>query len=182
MTGSADMELNFGKPIPKAEAATYQALLTGIEPFKINEGTADAKTLLRWDFLLAGVEDPEVPGQSLILDGVTSLATGPRSKMRAWVTALLGRALDEKIGLSGLRQQLLNKECFVQVEINEAGYSKVANVVPPVRKPASPPVAAPVTDTPMTTLPNQAPAPGEFSGAPLTPELVGTGAKDELGF
>lgn len=180
MTATADMELNFGKPIPKAEAATYPAVLTGIDPFKINEGTAEAKTLLRWDFMLAGVEDPEVPGQSLILDGVTSLATGPRSKMRAWVTALLGRALDEKIGLSGLRTALINKECFVQVEINEAGYSKVANVVPPVRKPASPPVAAPAPIAePMTTLPNQV-DPGSFTGAPVTPPLDQKG--DDLPF
>jgi hypothetical protein len=167
------MELNFGKPIPKAEPATYPAMLTGIEPFQINEGTADAKMLLRWDFSLDGLEDPEVPGLALVLDGVTSLATGPRSKMRAWVTALLGRALDEKIGLADLRKQAVGRECFVTVEINEAGYSKVANVVPPVRKPASPPaaVAAPVTQ------------PGEFAGAPATPPLAGvaTGG-DELGF
>jgi hypothetical protein len=161
------MELNFGKPIPKAEPGTYPALLGGIEPFLINEGTADAKTLLRWDFLIAGVEDPEVPGQALILDGVTSLATGARSKMRAWVTALLGRGLDEKVGLSELRSQLVNKECFVQVEINESGYSKVANVVPPARKPATAPPAQP----------------GEFSGAPTTPPMTAPGGGgDELGF
>jgi hypothetical protein len=164
-----DIELNFGKPIPKAEIGTYPAILTGIEPFKINEGTADAKTLLRWDFMLAGLEDPEVPGQSLILDGVTSMATGPRSKMRAWVTALLGRGLDEKIGLTGLRTQLVNKECFVQVGINDDGYSRVENVVPPARKPATPPATQP----------------GEFSGAPTTPPMTapgGAAAGDELGF
>lgn len=161
-----DMDLNFGTPIPKAEAGTYPALLVGVEPFKINEGTAEAKTLIRWEFSLDGTDDPEVPGQPIILDGITSLATGPRSKMRPWVAALLGRNLDEQISLSGLRTQLLGHPCLVTVEINDSGYSKVANVVPPPRQPARP--AAPV---------------GEFAGAPATPAMVAAAAGgDELGF
>ena len=63
-----DMELNFGTPVPKAEPGTYPALLVGVEPFVINEGTADAKTLIRWEFSLDGTEDPETPGQTIILD------------------------------------------------------------------------------------------------------------------
>lgn len=161
-----DMELNFGTPIPKAEAGTYPALLVGVEPFKINEGTVEAKTLIRWEFSLDGTDDPEVPGQPIILDGITSLATGPRSKMRPWVAALLGRNLDEQISLSGLRSQLLGRPCLVTVEINDSGYSKVANVVPPTRQPARP--AAPAQ-------------PGEFVGAPATPAMAAAGG-DELSF
>jgi len=129
-----DMELNFGKPIPKADPGTYPAMLVGITPFVINEDTPDVKTLMRWDFSLDEMEDPEIPGAELILDGVTSLATGPRSKMRPWVTALLGKALDDRITLEELRSQAVGRECLITVEINEAGYSKVANVVPPARK------------------------------------------------
>lgn len=163
-----DMELNFGVPIPKAEPGSYPAKCVGVEPFLINEGTADAKTLIRWEFSLDGTEDPEQPGFEIILDGVTSTATGPRSKMRPWVTALLGRNLDEAISLSALRSQCVGRPCIVTVEINEAGYSKVASVIPPTRAPVRPAV----------------PAPGEFSGAPAPqPLAVGVGkAGDELGF
>jgi hypothetical protein len=144
MTTETDLELNFGTPIPKAEPNTYPAILVGIEPFRINEGTADAKTLIRWEFSLDGIEDPETPGMNLILDGVTSLATGPRSKMRPWVTALLGRSLDEAVSLSALRGQLVGKPCLAVVVINDAGYSKVDNVVAAPRVPARPkPVEVP---------------------------------------
>lgn len=160
-----DIELNFGTPIPKAEAGTYPAMLVGLEPFKINEGTNDAKTLIRWEFSLDGTDDPEIPGQPIILDGVTSLATGPRSKMRPWVTALIGHNLEEQLALSALRMQVLGKACLVTVEINDAGYSKVANVVPPPRQPARP----------------AAPAPGEFSGAPA-PQPIGERSPDALSF
>lgn len=173
-----DMELNFGKPIPKAEPGSYPAVLVGVDPFLINEGTPEAKTLMRWDFSLDGIEDPEVPGVPLILDGVTSLATGPRSKMRPWVTALLGRELDEAISLSALRSQLLGHPCLVRVEINDSGYSKVADVAPPIRKPARP--AAPA-DQPMTALPNQV-QPGEFDGAPAPQPMAVGVAEDPLGF
>jgi hypothetical protein len=169
VTTEQDIDLNFGTPIPKAEPGTYPAILVGVEPFKINEGTAEAKTLIRWEFSLDGTEDPELPGQTIILDGVTSTATGPRSKMRPWVQALLGRNLEEQLSLSSLRAQVLGHPCLVMVEINEAGYSKVANVVPPPRQPARPAAPQPVTpnatnatDTtvvPMTALPNMAPAP-----------------------
>lgn len=151
-----DMELNFGTPIPKAEAGTYAALCVGVEPFVINEGTADAKTLIRWEFSLDGTDDPETPGQPVILDGVTSTATGPRSKMRPWVGALLGRNLEEALSLSALRAQVLGHPCQVVVEINDSGYSKVANVIAPPRMPARPakPAAVPAD---------------AFVGAPTTP-------------
>lgn len=171
-----DIELNFGTPIPKAEPGSYPALLVGIEPFKINENTPEAKTLIRWEFSLDGVEDPETPGQPLILDGVTSTATGPRSKMRPWVAALLGRNLEEAISLGALRSQLLGHPCLVTVEINEAGYSKVANVIAPPRQPARPAAPAPVAQ------PGETLAAAEFTGTPA-PQPVGAVAKDDpLGF
>lgn len=168
MAAEQDIDLNFGTPIPKAEPGTYPAVLVGVEPFRINEGTAEAKTLIRWEFSLDGFEDPEQPGFNLILEGVTSTATGQRSKMRPWVAALLGRAIDDQLTLSALREQVKGKACQVIVEINDAGYSKVANVVPPPRQPARPPAAVPaptvlpgetLAGQPMSALPNMDDAP-----------------------
>jgi hypothetical protein len=151
-----DMELNFGKPIPKAQPATYPAMLVGIEPFVINEGTPEAKTLIRWAFSLDDEIDPET-NSTLILDGVTSTATGPKSKMRPWVTALLGRSLDEAVTLSALKAQAVGRPCLVVVDINDDGYSKVFNVIPPAKVKPAPAAAA---------------QPGEFDGAPVTPKAA----------
>jgi|SRR6185312_5638658 len=142
MTAETDLELNFGTPVPKAEPGSYPAICVGVTPFTINENTPESKVLLRWEFSLDGIEDPDAPGFNVILDGVTSTATGPKSKMRAWVTSLIGHAPDERIGLSELRKQVVSKPAVVKVEINESGYSKVADVLPPMRTPTKPKAAA----------------------------------------
>lgn len=165
MTTPSDMELNFGKPIPKAETGTYPAICVGLDPFTINEGTAEAKVLLRWDFSLDDTEDPEMPGMNVILDGVTSTATGPKSKMRPWVTALTGKNPEEKLNLSSLRAQVTGKACLVRVEINEAGYSKAADVLPPMRQPARAPKPAAAAEEPVAVA-----------------VAAGAVADDELGF
>ena len=157
MTADTDIELNFGKPIPKAEERSYAAICVGIDPFPINENTPEAKTLIRWDFSLDGLEDPEQPGFNVIIDGVTSLATGAKSKMRGWVTAISGVSLDEKISLTALRQLCVGKPCLVRVTNRdqngiETGYSKAGDVLPPLA-PARPvavkpePAAEPITHT-----------------------------------
>lgn len=133
-------EFNFGDPIPKAEPGNYPAHVVGLDVFTSKEGTPDAQTLLRWDFALYGTDDPDMPGHEIIIDGVTSLATGPRSKMRAWVTALGANLDGMKVSLSTLRQAVIGKDCMVQIVIVD-GYSRVARdggVTPPPRKPAKP--------------------------------------------
>jgi hypothetical protein len=134
--------LNFGKPIPKALPGGYPAHCQGIETFTINEGTADAKTLIRWVFTLDGTDDPEFPGTEIILDGVSSFATGKRSKMRKWVTALFGEEPDDRMTFSGLLAAIKGQPCIVTVAINDDGYSKADDIAPPLRKPAAPPVPA----------------------------------------
>lgn len=168
---TADIELNFGKPIPKAEPGSYPAMLVAIEPFVINEGTADQKTLIRWEFSLDGLEDPEQPGSALILDCVTSTATGERSKMRPLVVALMGKAPDDRLNLSALREQAVGRECLVTVEINDAGYSKVSTVARAIRRPATPPAPAPV-EAPGESIAKA--QPGEFSGVPTQAQEAAT--------
>jgi hypothetical protein len=136
-----DIEFNFGEAIPKAEEGSYPGMCVGITPFLINENTPDQKTLLRWDFSLDDIEDPDNPQTNLVLDGVTSLATGPKSKMRAWVTALTGAAPSDVLSLSKLRDTCVGRECLVGT-INKDGYSKVDTINRPVRKTAKAPAPA----------------------------------------
>lgn len=140
---TADPILNFGKPVPKADPGTYPAKLVGIEPFTVFEGTPDAKPLIRWQFSLDGTEDPEMPGFEIILEGVSSTATGKRSKMRGWVTAIYGQEIESAVNLTTLRQWLIGKPCMVAVTINDDGYSKVDGILAAPRRPAAPqPVTA----------------------------------------
>jgi hypothetical protein len=139
------MELNFGTPVPKAEEGSYPATVTGIESFVIGEGTPDAKTLLRWDASLDGTDDPDFPGTNIIVDGITSLATGPRSKMRAWVTALGANVIDQRVSLAQLRGEVVGSACIAKV-VNKDGYSKLDAILPPLRQPVKAP--QPVQDAP----------------------------------
>ena len=114
-------DVMFGSSI---KAGTYDARLKAIEGFKATfEG--EERDLIRWTFEVAvdeGVEE---------LDGVTSMATGGKSKMRGWVTSLLGRQPEagEKLGKLGL----VGKVCMVVVALNDAGYPKIDAVLPPKR-------------------------------------------------
>jgi len=141
---TADPILNFGKPVPKADPGTYPAKLVGIQTFIVDEGTPDAKTLLQWEFTLDGTDDPEMPGYETIVTGASSTATGKRSKMRAWVTALYGREMDSAVTLSLLRDTLVGRPCMVAVVINENGYSRVDNVIAAPVRPANAKVLATV--------------------------------------
>jgi hypothetical protein len=156
------MDLNFGTPIPKAEEGSYPAKVTGIEPFVIQEGTPDAKTLLRWDVSLDDTDDPDFPGTNIIVDGVTSLATGPRSKMRAWVEAIGADVIGNKVSLAILRGESVGRPCIAKV-VNKDGYSKLDAILPPLRQPARAP--RPVQDAPTAAAaPEVAPRPTDELG------------------
>ena len=121
------------------EPGTYEATLIGLEHFEYDDGEAP-KTLRRWTF---GTDELDpATGEPISIDGVSSLARGPKSKSYLWLTALLGKAPEPgKFTASSL----IGRPCMITVELNEAGYSKVVAVVPPPkRKPA--PVAEATAD------------------------------------
>jgi len=128
---------------------TYAANLIALEDFVFGEGN-EAKTLRRWKFGLDALDSEGNPAE---IDGVSSLALGPKSKAYGWVTALMGRPLVEAEEIT--RSMLINRECLVEVYQKE-GYSKIRNVVAAPRKraagtsPAGIPVVeamAPVAET-----------------------------------
>lgn len=141
------------------EPGTYEATLIALEDFEYDDGEGK-KTLRRWTFGMENETDPE--GNPISIDGVSSLATGPKSKAFSWLAALLERA--PVTGEKYTPAMLIGRGCMVTVELNAEGFSKVAAVVPqPKRRaPAAAPQAAQAAPEPV----------GAFVGAPATPPLA----------
>ena len=105
------------------EPGTYLCTLIELERFTIiSTGEFDTPAgeeipKLRWVW---ATED----GTSI--EGSTSLATGPRSKMRAWMAAIgidLAKPADIKL------RDLVGREAMVNVSLNENGYAGIASIV-----------------------------------------------------
>lgn len=110
------------------EPGTYLCTLIELERFSIiSTGEFDTPAgeeipKLRW---LWATEDGST------IEGSTSLATGPRSKMRAWMGAIgvdLAKPADIKLST------LVGREALVNVAFNESGYATIASVVAPPSK------------------------------------------------
>ena len=111
-----------------------------------------------WTFALEDLEGTTV-------DGTTSEATGPKSKARPWIEALLGKAnatslLRGRIG----KEALIGRQALILVAINDNGYPKVANVLPP-QKAQNGPRSVPTPEVAPSTTPAPVAAP-EASGTP----------------
>jgi hypothetical protein len=104
---------------------TYLCTLLELERFTITStGEYDTPAgeeipKLRW---LWATED------GTTIEGSTSLATGPRSKMRAWMAAL-GVDLSQpgRIVLA----ELIGREALVSVQVGEKGYVEIGSIVAP---------------------------------------------------
>lgn len=105
------------------EVGTHHAVLTELERFDIvatgeyDTPAGEVIPKLRW---LWTTDD----GTSI--EGSTSLATGPRSKMRAWCSAIgvdLSKPATIKLA------DLIGREALVNVALNESGYATIASVV-----------------------------------------------------
>ncbi len=110
------------------EPGTYLCTLIELEKFTItSNGEYDTPAgeeipKLRW---LWATEDGST------IEGSTSLATGPRSKMRAWMSAIgidLAKPADIKL------RDLVGREALVNVALNENGYTTISSVVAPPSK------------------------------------------------
>jgi hypothetical protein len=131
-----------------------------------------------WTFALEDIE-----GQTI--DGTTSEATGPKSKARPWLEALLGKTQTKDM-LRGLidRNALIGRQCQVLVAINDNGYPKVSAVLPLSGARRTP--AEPQTGPDTTSTPSAAPGPsteptdeGSTTGPePVTDPLVSESRAD----
>ena len=156
------------KTIPTVEPGTYPGTLGALETFSYGEGP-DAKTLLRWTYFLDYPVDEH--GIGMEVQGVSSLAMGPKAKAFGWVAVLIGRNPGKD---DAFRQaDLIGKRCLVTVILNDDGYSKVSTLVPEPKAPKAPlnPAYNPVfQDDPVP-----------FQDAPQAPEPTPVGA-DPLPF
>jgi len=103
-------------------AGTYPGTFGGIEA---KESQRDHNPYLRWTLTVLtheGLKD---------VSGVSSTATGPKSKSYRWFAGLLGRkpAPDERINVDSL----IGRPCTVVLEENEDGFSNVVEILPPPR-------------------------------------------------
>lgn len=130
--------------------------------------------LIDWSFAI------DQPGSELhdqVIEASTSTASGPRSKMYAWLTALLG-GVAPAVGTPFKKSELIGRYALATTRKNDAGWPKIENL-------GAAPAAllgqriAQATGTPVQA--NGAPAPAAASQAPLR-ETVAAAAGDELPF
>jgi hypothetical protein len=98
---------------------TYPAVLESVttEPSQNPSIPGDVR---RWTFLV------EHDGKVEPLEALSSDATSPRSKVYAWLTALIGR--EPKAGET--IEDPTGARCLLQITHNEKGFPKVSNVMP----------------------------------------------------
>jgi len=71
------------------------------------------------------------------IEGMTSEATGPKSKARPWLEALVGKARVKEITTRIIQpSELVGRECQVLVGMNNDGYPRVEAVLPLGNQPA----------------------------------------------
>jgi len=150
VTVSEELTMTVGA-IVTVEPGTYPATLTNLEDFDYDDGEGK-KVLRRWTFALTDELDSD--GNPAVLDGVSSLALGPKSKAFGWISALLGRTPDK--GEQITRSMLVGKACLVTVVEKDDGYSKIEAVVPAPKKRAAVSSAG-GTNTPTAAMPELPP-------------------------
>lgn len=111
-----------GAPATDIEPGAYEVTLTGIEgPRTIfpQTGPNAGKEVEVLDWTFSTDEGAEV-------QGTTSLASGPKSKLYAWLTALLGQA--PAVGTTFEPGQLVGRTAIATIEVQESGWPKIANL------------------------------------------------------
>ena len=106
---------------PDIEPGAYNVVLESVEPKTIvpTQGRDAGKEVpvYEWTFLTDDGEE---------IQGVTSVNSGTRSKMYAWITALLGKA--PETGQVIDTSTLVGRMVIAQIEKSESGWPKLANL------------------------------------------------------
>ena len=120
---------------------TYDARLLRIDGPREIEWQGEVLALIEWTFQVATPEGVEE------VTGSTTTKTGPKSKLQAWTTNLLGR--QPHAGERVPRSALVGRLCTVVVVTTDKGFAKVTDVLPPRRQPQPAPAAmAPLEELP----------------------------------
>jgi hypothetical protein len=120
----------------------YAATLVAIEGPRsaTNSRTGETFEAMDWTFAIEGA-----PDEACLVWTSTSVASGPRSRMYGYLTALLG-GRPPAVGQSFEAQDLVGRMALVTIRRDEDGWLKVENVsaMPQQVQPAAAPVAMPV--------------------------------------
>jgi hypothetical protein len=124
----------------------YAATLVAIEGPRsaTNSRTGEAFEAMDWTFAIEGA-----PDEASLVWASTSVASGPRSRMYGYLTALLG-GRPPAVGQSFEAQDLVGRMALVTVRRDEDGWLKVENVsaMPQQPQPAAVPSPAPPRPSP----------------------------------
>jgi hypothetical protein len=121
-------------------AGVYEVTLTALDgPRTIYPQTGPNAgkevEVLDWTFTTEDGED---------IQGTTSTSSGPKSKLYAWLTALMGGSAP-KVGTRFEIEQLVGRMAVATVEVPDSGWPKIANLSAMPTKRAKPvAVVAPV--------------------------------------
>lgn len=141
-----------GAPENEVEAGTYPATIAnvGVKNIDVKNpqfGEAGPRDFYEWKVAIDGTEDDE--GIPLYVEGLTSMATGPKSNTFKYLTAILGAIA---VGQDFEESDLVGKHVMAVVDLNKDGFSRLVDLVaapkaaPAARRanPARPTVAASV--------------------------------------
>lgn len=174
---------------PNLPDGVYPVILTDIKGPKTvvaqrGPNAGEEVQLFDWTF---AVDQPGHPLDATEINGSTSTSSGPRSKMFAWLTALLNGAAPA-VGTSFEKEQLVGRRALATIQKDADGWPRLVNLgaMPismqqqsfaaatgaPVAPPAAPPAAAPqfvpqqiIPPQPPQAAPNPMPAPATVPAA-----------------
>lgn len=129
---------------PQVDPGVYLATLVSVSEPRTVTATRGPKAgqdvdLRDWEFAL---ED------GTPVRGSTSTASGPKSKMYSWITALLG-GVPPTVNSTIQLNQLIGREVHITVEVDPEGWSRIANVSAKPKALAKPVTAQPIAPQPI---------------------------------
>lgn len=110
-------------PLVDVDDGEHRAQLVELSTMPV-EYDGETRDRIRWDFAI------DEPGETIIVPGWTSKATGERSTARKWIAALIGAEAIAK-GRRIRRPDLVGRPCRIVVEHTDDGYPKIGLVLAP---------------------------------------------------
>ena len=131
MTDNEEVVINVDAP-PDIPVGVYLATLTGMRQTEFTTPDGEDRKLLIWQFAAdLGT------GEMAEVEGVSSMATGPKSKAYGWLVALLG-AEQVKPHASFRARELIGREVQVTIGPDKQGWPKVQDLTAMPRGRANP--------------------------------------------
>jgi hypothetical protein len=117
----------------KLPADSYKAKCIDVYPKEIELKDGTKNSVLAFVFKV--YDDEEFDGEEI--EGIATIyeRLGPKTKLRKWFEALLGRTLTEDEAVD--TDDIKGRCCKITTEVNENGYTKIAAVSPLRRQPNS---------------------------------------------